>query len=454
MKTKTMACALAILSPLFIASLTPFFGGSAQSGEGAPMPAPTVERRKLPEAELDGAINQNADKYKLIFPTGVEDQFLYIDPPRNRKERKQREKLRKRDAHRRAKAYQDSFLEQLNLAGEQGYRLISTTEEMAIARLDGVQYEYTTFDTTGSWAGDGFLEKLDELSKQGFSLADHVIVYYRCETEDSSGAMLVPYCYERHRIFLERVKGTTTPARYEIAEFIPQISWSRILKGDVILKDDASLTAKVNNLIAAGLFPTHILYGNCILLQPIAYRSSPFSEKPEAQVITGGDKWLRKKVNELAQQGFRLALNHDSTALMYRNRSVTTPVSYVWLYAMEKEKKKKTLEAELAQLGNTGAIYRTSLLENDGKQVNLIFEKPSTPDGERSEYKTLGFQLSDVENAPMKRVETDLTPESKENLKTLNRLVKEGFEVCDIFDLGYTNASNYGVLLERRIAVR
>jgi hypothetical protein len=54
----------------------------------------------------------------------------------------------------------------------------------------------------------------------------------------------------------------------------------------------------------------------------------------------------------------------------------------------------------------------------------------------------------------MKRLDVDLTPESKENLKTLNRLVKEGFEVCVIFDLVPTKAPNYGVLLERRMAVR
>ena len=142
---------------------------------------------------------------------------------------------------------------------------------------------------------------------------------------------------------------------------------------------------------------------------------------------------------------------------MYRKRGVTTPVSYVWLDVREERKGKKILEAELARLGNSGAIYRTTVTaeaEEKGDKFILVFEQPSSPGGERREYITLGFQLSRVENAPMKRVDVDLTPESKENLETFNRLVKEGFEVCDMFDLGSTNVSNYGVLLERKIAVR
>jgi hypothetical protein len=143
-----------------------------------------------------------------------------------------------------------------------------------------------------------------------------------------------------------------------------------------------------------------------------------------------------------------------SSAVMYRKAGVTTPVSYVWLDVMEGSKEKKSLMAELAQLGNSGAIYRMTLPINDGNTSILVFEQPSTPDGERREYKPLGFQLSKVENAAMKRLDVDLTPESKENLNTLNRLVKEGFEARDMFNLGYDKAFKYGVLLERRITAR
>src|SRR5262245_37173883 len=100
MKTKTMICATVILSPLFIAWLTPFFGAYAQSGAGAP--TPLVKFPNGPEAEMNGVINQDADKYKLIFSRGYEDPFLYTVPPGNRKERKRREKERGRDAKRRA----------------------------------------------------------------------------------------------------------------------------------------------------------------------------------------------------------------------------------------------------------------------------------------------------------------------------------------------------------------
>ena len=40
---------------------------------------------------------------------------------------------------------------------------------MAIARLDGVQYEYATFDTDGTVFGEGgFTDKYDELSRKDF----------------------------------------------------------------------------------------------------------------------------------------------------------------------------------------------------------------------------------------------------------------------------------------------
>jgi hypothetical protein len=71
-----------------------------------------------------------------------------------------------------------------------------------------------------------------------------------------------------------------------------------------------------------------------------------------------------------------------SSAVMYRKAGVTTPVSYVWLDVMEGSKEKKSLMAELAQLENSGAIYRMTLPINDGNTSILVFEQPSTPDGE------------------------------------------------------------------------
>lgn len=61
----------------------------------------------------------------------------------------------------------------------------------------------------------------------------------------------------------------------------------------------------------------------------------------------------------------------------------------------------------------------------------------------------LEFELEDRENVEQKKLGIDLTPESKENLKTLNRLVKEGFEVRDLLDLSNSSASKAGVFLER-----
>jgi hypothetical protein len=90
---------------------------------------------------------------------------------------------------------------------------------------------------------------------------------------------------------------------------------------------------------------------------PITDKDEFLPERTEVKVVTGYFK-LKKKVNELARQGYRLAFTHFEIAMMYRHRDTTAPVSYIWLDS----RKKKSFEQELTRLQDRGAIYLFRIL--------------------------------------------------------------------------------------------
>jgi thiazole synthase ThiGH ThiG subunit len=79
----------------------------------------------------------------------------------------------------------------------------------------------------------------------------------------------------------------------------------------------------------------------------------------------------------------------------------------------------------------------------------LIFEQPSVDPGKRREYRVLKVEFQETENFADQKMDIDLTPSSKETIKTLNSLVKEGFVVRDLFVSDDVLADKASVLLER-----
>jgi len=85
------------------------------------------------------------------------------------------------------------------------------------------------------------------------------------------------------------------------------------------------------------------------------------------------------------------------------------------------------------------------LPEGEGKANKLIFESRSADSGKtQHEYRVLKFEFNETEVASEKKVRSDLTPESKESVKLMNRLAKEGFVVREVF-----NSDEGCLLLER-----
>jgi len=149
---------------------------------------------------------------------------------------------------------------------------------------------------------------------------------------------------------------------------------------------------------------------------------------------------LETRVNDLAKQGYRLGLTNNQIAVMYRRSDSVGPVSYVWL-----ETKKKEFEKKLMLLQEKGAVYRMKYPNEDGLENKLIFEqKAEDDDGKRREYKVLKLDFKELEDRDSLKVHTDLSSVGKETLRNFNELVKEGFEVRDLFDL-----DEISILLER-----
>jgi hypothetical protein len=445
MKMGIAVCAIVSLLFISIVFPSPFQGASAQSGRVVPKPTPipSAESQNQSEAKQKFVADPDADKYKLVFPINYRKK-LYKDPRKNRKEKNQWEK--EQDAEDRRTSRRNSLIEQLNKAGDQGYRLIALVYPLiGVVKLSNVQYEYAWFETSSGLPSitNGFDEKYAELARRGFSVVAHVFfVGGGCVSEPFSPISNdEPYSYHGPQLcgysdlfLLERERGVEKPLQSAVARHPP--SW-------LGLGNEAALTTQISDYMALGFTPILAISRCEVFLRPITDKGEFLPVGSEVKVVTGN---VKKKVNELARQGYRLALTYFLIAVMYRHPDNTTPVSYIWL----ESRKKKSFDKELARLQDSGAIYRMIYPDFYGIEHTLIFEQPAVDVSKRREYKVLKIEFQETENFADQRVDIDLAPSSKETIKTLNSLVKEGFAVRGLFvsDFLETN-ENASVLLER-----
>src|SRR5712691_12231108 len=180
LKTNETACAknpwlfLIMLVMLFLIAFAQL-SALAQSGRlPKPPSTPTATPQTVSpsqEATRSSVIDQNGDTYKLVFPMGPD--YVVVNG--------------------RFRTPEEDFCEQLNKAGEQGYKLVSVVyhwqrvstlnyyiAQVAIVKLDEAQHEYAWFETSSNFIFDlpGIEQKYTELSKRGF----HLIDYHRTES--------------------------------------------------------------------------------------------------------------------------------------------------------------------------------------------------------------------------------------------------------------------------------
>lgn len=372
-------------------------------------PADATQSINQGEAGRSLVPDRDAGTYRLVFPTGPGT---------------------------------DEFFEQLNKAGQEGYKLLSVMYRwrrlstlngyrapVAILKLDSVQHEYTWFKTKSKdyFTIDGFEQKYGEVSKQGFHLVDF-LVEVNCGTTNWEGDCNSEY----DQLFLfEREKGVENPQQFIVARSIPQRK----------LKMGAELTEQIKAKLADGFYPINVFSKFEILLTQMENHDQLSTGNPDVQVVTISVLHdVKGKIKDLAKQGYRLLLVGSGIAVMYRRADSTTPVSYEWVDA-----DKSDFEKRLLELQGRGAVYRMVYPNRDRTtKEKLIFELRTADERVRREYKVLRFEFQDVQDAAGKRVQIDLTPASKETLKLMNNLAKEGFVVRELF-----KSKKVSVLMER-----
>jgi len=432
-----LSLASAVIVMILLPNVSSQSGRVAQSSTPTPSPTPQTTQPKVTKSKSTSILDHTPDEYVLIFPTSYEGS------------------LRKRFANvnRVIQTLSASLVEQLNKSGGRGYKLVSIVTGEAgypisivpvgITRFDEGRYEYQQFQTTSDlfFVKSAFEEKYAEFSKEGFCIVAHSLLYTSCEPAFVGDRGLgIPdigeKCESRDLFLLEKEKSARRPTHHVLLSSVP--GW----RGH----PSVEMATQIKEKLAQGFYPSEILSKFEILLEQTEKNDDLLTSKPDVEVIRSSlglrdDAIVKKEVNKLALQGYRLALVNNEIALMYRRTNRDTPVTYIWLDA-----KKKDFENQLAKLQESGASYRMTYPNRQGDKEKLIFEQRLIDNGERREYKVLKFQFQETENAAQNKVQIDLTPVSKETVKLMNSLVAKGFIVRDLFV-----SDKVSVLLERTL---
>jgi hypothetical protein len=422
MRIRNSSHSLAVL--LLLLALV--FGVAGQSGRTPPPPPPATPAK----AESAFVPDPNRDEYRLVFSKAYE-------APR----KGQKLALEQQWEH-----YTAGFVAELNRIGAQGYRVISIALSplAAVVKRSDQQYEYEMLQVVNQkrfFDGNAqFGPRYAPWARKGFRVADYFVLYDWCWPGkwDENGNWEPLDCTYHSQVLLERQKNAEAPRKYDIVS--ARLTFSKE-------KLESGLTEELNDARKTNLYPTHMLTKFQLLTQSPVSTEDFIGDEYEMEIVTGD---VKKRVNELAQRGYRLILRPLGlqAAIMHRKNGTTTPASYIWV-------NEKKLEQELPGLQQQGAAYRMSDGCAAGSlfQPQMIFEQPSEIDGKHREYKTLAFELNELQNDATQRVEFELSPASIKAIAEFNRLTKDGFEVRDFFACDMSNKktrpSRVKLLLER-----
>jgi len=426
---------LPVLAAAFLLAALLSTDAPAQSGR-VNLKTPTPEPTPTPKAEGPKFVpDPNAEKYRLVFATRYRGRFDYRDADELA--------LIRRSAF-------DNFAEGLNKSGVEGYRVVTSLKgDPAVVALGTEQFEYAWTETASpdEFNKRGFAGSYAQLSKKGFLLAAHAFLYGYCQT------LFADRCDYRDFFLFERRKGDEAPREHTTVD-TERGEWRR--KGAT---REEALTDGVNAKRAEGFYPAHFLSKSEIVLEREPPVPALAETGTEVRVVRSSTFWesddLPKKVNELARQGYRLALADYEIAVMYRRAGQAAPLGYVWL-----KSSKKDFEGELARLQASGSVFRMTYPDSEGRRRALVFEQGAG--AARREYRVLRFELQTREDDSGQFLETALAPASVDAQKELNRLAAEGFAVLALFDADEYKfgkqgkggerilSEEFGVLLERR----
>lgn len=408
--------------------LTGFFSGIfAQSGRGVPLPQQTpyspTASPKQPSFNRSSFYDAGLEEYRLIFPISYEGKLKYSKKGKVDFDALRRSRL-------------NNFTEQLNIAGKQGYRLTSVVNgwnPVGIVKLDEAQYEYASFETNShlEFVKVGFEQQFSGLAMQGFRVVHQIRTFAYCEQERFEDGTIIEECDYDDLFLLEKIIGDKKTSRQTLIQF-PHLRWP----GD---KPSVALSSQINERLTLGFFPVSVFSQLEILLEEVNEKDADLANKPDVQIVRSPDgrNQLKMRVNTLAGQGYRMALTNNGVALLYRDSKQRTAVSYTWLDTAKRNMmmalKGVKFEDKLAKLQQSGAVYRMTYPNKQGDKSTLIFEQSTDGNKEQREYRILQFDFDVTEKTSESKLNQNLTERSKESITIMNSLVKDGFEVRDLF---------------------
>jgi hypothetical protein len=391
------------LLTLLLLLLAQLLGVAGQSGRRPPRQ--TVAGPTNPEAA--SIPDPNRDDYQLVFPKSPDAEL-----PK-----------RPLGSWERWDYYAANFSEELSRVGMQGYRLasIALSPRLAVMKRADHQYEYAFVQIVSRrrmFPNDPeFALTFAPWAQKEFRVADYFVLYDRCLDAQSSSFGSPRYesidCTYHSQMVLERRKDAEMmpPRWYEVVSVDPTFNKKKLETG---------LETELDNALERNLYPTHMLTRFQLLTQsPAELEKFP---RDELEIVTGN---VKKKINELAQQGYRLVLRPlFEAAVMYRKKGATVPTSYRWVG-------EKKLEQELPRLQQQGSIYRMSYGCWAAWGGEMIFEQPSVRDSKQREYRVLAIELRKAESVADQKPGSESVANNA--VQQLERMSKEGFEVRDFF---------------------
>lgn len=334
----------------------------------------------------------------------------------------------------RARSGIENFIGQLNELGGQNYRLDTVkwgANPVGFVKPAEKQFEYAWLEIDSRFFSDknGFAKEIAGFASRGFRIIEYKKLSRTCSyTSEYQGMESIQNqtCNYIDVFLFEKEKPATEPPR------------QMLVRGDGSWSGTAGekLTKQIDEKLSEGFFPVAAAPNFELLLEHFADKAEFFAEKSELLAVESGKK---KKINELAKQGFRLELINDALALMIRREKNTVPVSYVWL-----KSKNKNFAGEFAALTGKGAVYHSSISNDFGAIEALVLEQSIEKPMRRREYRLLELDFSDVAKPGENRIETRLKPSAIKSLKAVDELIKQGFKIREIFYL-----DKMTILLER-----
>jgi len=415
-----------LISVVALATSLPTAFGQSTRVVAPPAKPTSTSARETTGAEVPLILVVAPDPYRLVFATDYDGARWRLGDDLKGGDRNLNQRV-------------ENFVSHLNQAGAEGYRLIAATSgfPVAILKFDGVPHKYESLvPEAGIWQkGFAVASSYPDLSNDGFRIVEHYRISKRHEYPDQidDTQPLYPRTFYSELFLLEQKEKPGKPSRVAVAAVIP--GWRTNIS--------ESLTTQVVQKLAEGYYPSSVISWLQILLEQ-EDTDAPRPIDADLRVVTlgsfGGGS-IPRKVNELAQKGYRMVLNNYGAVVMQRRKEFVVPVKYVWLWA-----NKENFEQQLADVQARGAVYHMIYPESHGRETGLVFEQKLTDDGKRREDKVLKFDFQIIEDRTNKRVHVELMPASKETMNTLNKLAQEGFVVRDLF-----LSDKVSVLLERQL---